>query len=223
MENICTTSKEDAILTAKQFAAQIGFSDLALLEAYDCIWIGSVDEYWEDSKAVKDGYVVRFEHNIDGKWIGEEDIDNYRELLQENDVENPQYQLECYLEIYVNDYGIVSMECVNPLTEIQKTEDVPMISLDNVQEIMTDALKNDTDEYAFAEYDKIQKFGYMDLVYFRLHSDEDDGTYSYVPAWMLYEQRIYDGSSDALGYGAVIAVNAIDGSIIDVKKELFGE
>jgi hypothetical protein len=222
LENVCTTPKEDAILTAKQFAAQIGFSDLEVAQTSDCIWMGAADEYWEDSKAVKDGYVVLFEHNIDGYWL-EDDVEDYYEVLRESSVENPQYQIKSYLKIYVNDYGIVNMECINPLTEIQKTEDVPMISLDNVQEIMTDALKNDTDKYAFAEYDKLQKFGYMDLVYFRLHSNDEDGTYSYVPAWMLYEQKKDDDSSDVQGYGAVIVVNAIDGSIIDVKKELFGE
>jgi hypothetical protein len=222
LENICTTSKEDAILTAKQFAAQIGFSDLEVAQTSDCIWMGAADEYWEDSKAVKDGYVVLFEHNIDGHWL-EDDVEDYYEVLRDSSVEDPQYQIKSYLKIYVNDYGIVNMECINPLTEIQKTEDVPMISLDNVQEIITDALKNDTDKYAFDEYDKIQNFRYMNLVYFRLHSSEEDGIYSYVPAWMLYEQKTDNGGSGAQGYGAVIVVNAIDGSIIDVKKELFGE
>jgi hypothetical protein len=224
LENICTTSREDAILTAKQFAAQIGFSDLKLFDTYDCVWVGAIGDSWDDDlKFVKDGYVVRFEHNIEGKWL-DDNVMYYSEALGEGydvlgHVENPQYQLDCYLEIYVNDYGIVNMEYINPLTELKKTEDVPMISLDSVQEIMTAALKNDTDKYVFAEHGAIQKFCDMDLVYFRLHSGEEDGLYSYVPAWVLCEQRRDDDIVD----GAVIVVNAIDGSIIDVKKELFGE
>jgi hypothetical protein len=57
----------------------------------------------------------------------------------------------------------------------------------------------------------------MELVYFRVQDQEENSRkYSYVPAW-----RLSKSPSDSGELGSCIVINAIDGSVIDVEKEVF--
>jgi hypothetical protein len=108
------------------------------------------------------------------------------------------------------------MTLQNPLVETGITKNVSILSLDSIENIMIDELTENFDSYVPYSYEEVQRLDYMQLIYFRVEDDteEESNRYSYIPVW-----RLSKGIPSNMQ--CCIVVNAIDGSVIDVQKEVF--
>jgi hypothetical protein len=221
-DNSCSLTEAEAQQIAQQFLNSLGFSDLELAETGALAWFGD----WTDDEGYAqtdtDGYAFTFRHNVNNVWLyGNNTIFwyTYMEACTDEGIEADQYDLGTEARVFVNDNGVVYMDYANPLMETKVVDDVTILPLENIEDIMIEELQNNCDQYilsASSANGSMKQLYYMALIYFRLQDDAGDSNqYSYVPAWILSA----DDSSDIAG--SCLVVNAIDGSIINVAKEIY--
>jgi hypothetical protein len=206
-DNACSLTEEEAETTARQFAERLGFSDLEPAEVMPLGWTVNTGDGFGEKTDVIEGYAITLRHCIYGVFYDDTE-ENYEEYYNTLTTTSDRYCITSEMTIYVNSCGVIYMSYVNPLKVNSVTENVPLLSLDNIKDIMAETLK---------EQSKTE-FNEMKLMYFRLCDDKSDGSlYSYVPAWRL-AYRVTSGNP--VKY--CVVVNAIDGSVIDVEKEVYG-
>jgi hypothetical protein len=216
-ENLASITEEEAGQKAEAFLNQIGLAGLEIEGVSSLIWEGTSDgEYLECA----DGFSVLLGYQEDGKSFGDKPLDWFydRNEFAWQDIEELAYGTQTSCVVYVTDRGVIGMEYHNPLILTNKTEDVTLLSMDKIQQILTGELEKNPEKYIRYEEagsDKI-KFDTLFLDYFRVQDTENENCYSYIPVWQLCEEK---GGV----YYNTIAVNAIDGSLIDVYQELFNQ
>jgi hypothetical protein len=215
-ENICSITQEDAELTAEQFVNSLGFSGYEVTKTLPLAWYNYVSE--DEVLTAIDGYSVSLEPMVDGISLSEDEY-SYDLCFAYDDSGDgthygTNYDVNSDIMVFVTDDGVVGMFTENLFTITDITENVPVISLDNVKDIMEDALKNDYDTYVQYQTGHSVKFKNLTLKYFRLKDDTSDDAYSFVPVWQLSDSKV------DMQY--CVVVNAIDGSVIDVGKEIYG-
>lgn len=184
--NECQWSEEEAQELAEKFLAQAGFIDWIFLESSDVLfWDAYMKEVsldvYTDRVTVENGYAFYYQMKSDAGCLTDTGI-----------------------VVYVNDFGVFFMDVVNPYDIISETTDVPLLPLNNIEEIMRNELEENADVYFWKTEDHSYTYYRMELGYSRVPDDSKEGYYSFVPVWELAG---YDGYGDVL-------VNAIDGGIV---------
>ena len=71
-----------------------------------------------------------------------------------------------------------------------------------------------TERSTYINFDYILLFQRLELIYFRIKDKENEGCYSYIPAW-----RLSGGNDYPQYFENPLLINAIDGSVIDFYDE----
>ena len=208
---VSNTSLENAIQTANTFLEKIGIDGFSYYEG---------DVYSEE---------IRMDHNLDGTYYGTYYILRYYRNIEgafltqssgtknnpgdENGARKLSWAGEC-IEFRINDSGIVGFDYNAPI-KITETvvENSALKTFDNIKgtfEKMMPVTK--ASEYT----DKVFSIDRVRLSYSRISEKDSYDTGLIVPVWDFI------GSCDSIdemfqngGYGSQLAINAIDGSIID--------
>lgn len=105
---------------------------------------------------------------------------------------------------------------------IKDTGDRELVHLLSWTEVI-DALQAGLPEYymAYPTNDKSITFDHVELTYAILKDGEDTGKFMYTPVWVFTEWDRYSYDEDSIEVAPVqiIMVNAVNGSIVDIKEE----
>ncbi len=113
------------------------------------------------------------------------------------------------------------MDAYNPIETTDMSAAVGLLPFQTIQDIMRDQLLNHIRKLRFYYYQnkKNVSFDEMALIYFRVRDKENQGTYSYVPAWRLGDRQ--SGSdSNMINVENPLLINALDGSWINLYEEM---
>ena len=130
-----------------------------------------------------------------------------------------------YIDVYVTDAGVLGCKMVNPM-DVKKIEVAEsIISPKDVKDIITENIDNrDAWNIPVNDERKSLMLTKWRLINFPIKSKEDKNEYTYVPAYILYHEINPDEhmitNADQLRNEPFILINALDGSIIKVQKEL---
>ena len=211
------SSAEEAKKKAEDFLAKTGFSNMVCRESQALIWEAKPTEGTENEehKKVQSGYTFSFVPGTDGNTFIDPDAEtlNYSDyvdaIIQEEKGEQMNYPLKSEIRVDVTEKGVISAYWDSPVMITSMTDDVKLLSISDIQKIMKESVGN----YIGAEYGAEKthlSLNRMELVYFRLKDDTRQGYYSYVPVWRLNEDTDH----------CRCMINAIDGTVINVKEQL---
>lgn len=216
--NVCTMTKEEAKKRADDFVAGAGFSDwICKNEIKDLQWEA---EYGgtRGNKVVADGYALTYEPGVDGVPFGIDDKYYYYLLGYFSDADRvigwgddslmPHESMQPQLMIYITDDGIIGAQWYDPITTTAITRGVSLLSFDSIKNTVKDGLTEYAEQIALTLTGVPCKVDHVELVYFRMKDGKNKGYYTYVPAWMVAQER-----------NNIFMVNAIDGSMIDVAAQ----
>ena len=130
-----------------------------------------------------------------------------------------------YIDVYVNDAGVLGCEMVNPLEVVKVEETSNIISPKDVKDII---YENISDKNAWNipvdDVGKTLMLTKWRLINFPIRSKEYNNEYTYIPAYILYHEINSDDSfvsnTEQLRNEPFMLINALDGSIIKVQEEL---
>lgn len=213
LDNRCSMSEGEAVSKTEDFLTKLDFSDMELQSVEPLIFsngpFGGQTYVW-------DGYCLFFTRQANGVTI----VDEFTDYYQKREIDGWDYEaygnMNSALRVYINDNGILQLEYVNPMKEEERTEDVSILPLENVQNIMQEILENDPDSVFSTATTGNYIFDQMELTYMRLRGEDE--SYSYVPVWQLSD---VSGKFSETNHVWLI-VNAIDGTQIDLFYELTG-
>lgn len=232
-KNYCEMTEEEAKKTAEQFLADLGLEYPVCTFSEGLIWGSeeamrgsySMNTKEEEDERHLEGYVFYFDAGTDDvsfPAFGVED-DYIDWLIREDPLERRVYSLNARAVVYVTDEGVIKLDAENPILVEEVSEPVTLLPLETVQEILKNELEQNYTDYCFAKTEEETKdsFGGMGLIYFRLRDRNEEGRYSYVPAWRLSDTRMktLSGSRTIYPFYPVL-VNAVDGSVIHFMEEL---
>lgn len=210
--DVSETSLEDAIETANGFLERVGIDGFKYYEG---------DLYSEH---------LRMDHNSDGAYYGTYYILRYYRniegafLTQSSGTKNNpgngygeaklSWAGEC-IEFRINDNGIVGFDYNAPLNIVETVVDNS--ALKSFDDIKTTFEKMMPITKASEYYTKVYDVDRVRLSYSRISEADSFDTGLIVPVWDFlgsYE-NVEDSYIMGNGYGSLLAINAIDGSIID--------
>lgn len=204
-KNHCELTEEEGRKQAEEALLAIGWSEPIWKDTEFLVWSD------ENGEEVVDGYCFTASLGIGNMAFG--DFDSGYEWVLGQSSADP-YQGTA--DIYINDNGIVYMSVNEPVNVVQITENVSLLSLDTIKGIIRNELSNHPEKYL--EDGKKTYFTQLELNYIRIKDDSRERYFSYVPVWRLCHKT---GSTDnGMGRkisGYPVLVNAIDGSVIDIK------
>ena len=120
----------------------------------------------------------------------------------------------------MNDKGVIGMRAYHPIETVSVSEGVDLLPLDDVKGIIKDQLVNHFADFRFKveklDGEKYIQFEHLELIYFRVRNRENEGYYSYIPAWRLFSDAL---ASSRNFFEDPLLINAIDGSAIDFYEE----
>lgn len=210
--NECGINREEAEECARNFIQKMGFSEMLLKEDKDLEW-----DVWDASKEenIHEGYIYGwmfcFSVGVDGvafDSFGVEGADTYFIGEEEYQAEK-KYSLDCTMNLYVTDLGVIGATYYNPIEVQTVIPGVKLLPLKDIKEIV----KNNLAEFGEFYLDKVGRrqgkirFTNVELVYYRLSDPNNKDYFTYIPAWRLRR----NGSDDQQLY---YIVNAMDGSVI---------
>ena len=207
------TTLDSAVKTADAFLAKIGLDGFAYYEG------GLFNEYLLPQKESDDGdyyagyYILRYYRKIDGVFLTQSsgDKNNPGDEYGEGKLSWPG---EC-IEFRVNDDGIVGFDWNAPLEIVQTVVEnaalKPFADVKSIFERMMPITK------ASQSYTKAFTVDRVRLSYSRISEADSYDTGLIVPVWDFSGQYEYSEDQRVMekGDGGLLAVNAVDGSIID--------
>ncbi len=221
-DNICDITEEEAQKVALDFIEQLDIGDYTCINSEDKKYAGVKGGDFPSYDYWCDGYTFYFSRRLDDITF---DYDVYFNSMllsvQAFDYFSEKYgdrffgYSENYsfeeLEITVNDTGVVAMQYINPI-EITDVlgEDVELLPFETVQDIIVEELLNNP------QYECPMTFSNMELYYYTDINQEDDNKFGVVPIWRLSDVD-RQGDDEAEYF---IAVNAIDGTIVNIVERL---
>lgn len=221
LENQCRMSEDEAAGKALALCEKLGLSHMITTGVSSMVF--SIADQNEDSgyRQEKNGYVVILGHEIEGAassnllWTDGNSIeDNLSDYRNGGD-----YPLE-QVKVYLNDHGIVQVDCQGMMEELTASSVQSALSLKQIQETMRkDLSKVDTDRAHTVDWTSLS------LEYQLIKDSRHKDQYMYLPVWILSPAE-YQGYSDGEyqnNADQAICVNAIDGSKIDVLKQALME
>lgn len=222
-DNSAKISKDDAIRKGLEFLASCGINDVVQTDCYDNMWEYSNQDMGNIGFDL-DGYVIKYKKGVDGVPVYTPVIYNLDALNSSSgDLENVDDSVtyEQADEVYrltVDDNGILSADAVDisrPTGE--KDDNVKLMTWDEVLKVLPDAVNTFYSENK-TNYSEIT-FNDVRLTYYKV---KDGDGYKYVPVWAFTECSLDQdgGNSDILPPVQLIMINAVDGSLIDLKSAL---
>lgn len=217
--NQCSLTEEDAVLAAEEFLDYLGFSDMSYSDTAPLTWSESLD----GGTSINDGYSLSFIRKINGVDCSEFGIgDNYILMNTNGDGIGLANDYGSKIIVRINDKGIVGFVYYYPMEQTNVTEHVVILPFENIQEIIRDMLSQNFDQ-CFSSLAYISSsFGYsfnkMELRYIRVKDSSAEGEYSFIPVWQLSKMI---GAGDTERAELALIINAIDGSRIDINKEIY--
>lgn len=109
----------------------------------------------------------------------------------------------------VYDQRVFELYYWDPMEVVSVVPNVSMLSLDSVKKILKDEIAKDSSLADLAGESAI-RLNKLELIYFPVADSGKEGYRSYVPAWRLSNSGAYYG----------IMINAMDGSVIQLQREL---
>ncbi len=219
-ENRCDISEQKARETAERFVNGLGLSYPVCSAVRPLAWRTGrkTADVHEDYLAY--GYKVFCDIGVDGLSFTEMGAqESYGNMEQKKDSEEPKYNMKARLEVYVTEKGVIGMKAHNPVEITGISKGVKFLPLENVLEMMREQTMKNPELFRFYQPANIESgsifvnYGEAALIYFRVRDKDNDGHYSYVPAWR-FAQSVFGGRMD----NSVI-INAIDGSVINFYEE----
>jgi hypothetical protein len=201
----CQYTEAEARALAEGFMDELGFTDYAVNAVYPA------KSYGDTSDGSVDGYLVYFGRRAKNMTTVYQDWLTLGTMLSYTD--DVAYGYEGGW-IYVNDAGVIECGIVNPMSVKEiNTENAALLSFSNVDEMAHEYMRNIADKiYDSSVTEKISEveFGLGRV------SDDEGESFSLIPMWYYFQ----DGKSWSAIYvhrEPLFAINAIDGSIIDVS------
>ena len=216
---------DDMLDKAKAFLGKLGYNDdtYQYMGYENLMWSNYIDEafmYANDYHmssypyACSDGFVVRF-------GLNPSDI----EFLSSVEVQFPMYvdsgdtfEYNSYIEVYVNENGILGCRINNP-AKIMKTDSIKSI-IDNatVQDIVRDSV-NDRTLWNLPTGRTINLFKVdeIKLINFPVKAQKNKNEYTLIPCYVVFQPL---GRNISNVDNPFLLINAIDGSVVKVDKEL---
>lgn len=205
--NHCIMEKEEAEEKAIQLCEELGLPPMTVVLINDLKWFTDDSEFSEYN-----GYVVRLARSIDG--VATDTCTYFDDTLY---VEDPTTKLPYsteYVEVIINDKGILEVSCKGLLTRGELGESVKLLSYSQIQEIFREEMKIlDITE---------PSYWLLTLSYARMRNESNMDEYVYIPVWKLNTVSSWWGMDlrmETVGSG--IWINAMDGSRIDPKEAGF--
>lgn len=195
LKNLCTITEAEAKRQAEQILDEIGWTDPVWHETSPNLW---EVEQGSKSETVADGYCFVAEKG-DGAMAFGGLTTGYGETSFSRES-----------TVYINDYGILYFEIYEPVSLVQKIDDVTLLSLDTVKGIIKKELSEHPEKYL--SEDEVTNFTVLELNYVCVKDESREEYFSYVPAWRLSHRK--GTESDRIIKDRPVFVNAIDGSII---------
>ncbi len=226
-DNYCELTEEEAKQKAEDFIDMLGLEYPVFAYREPLAWSG---EFGPDIQTLPaeygvavNGYVFYYDYGIDGVSVvasGEEE--SYVNLyVKKKDSEEIQYSMKARIRLFVTERGVIRMDAYNPIETTDMSAAVGLLPFQTIQDIMRDQLLNHIRKLRFYYYQnkKNVSFDEMALIYFRVRDKENQGTYSYVPAWRLGDRQ--SGSdSNMINVENPLLINALDGSWINLYEEM---
>lgn len=223
-ENLCKYSRKEAEELAQKFIEEAGFTGYQPNKTGELHWLGDYEgdeiQGHYNQKAI-DGYVIRFELEDEAGSKLDVSQHDYDDLIRIST--GTMYDWDSYIEVYVVDEGIMEIQFCNPVHVVETSSVVNLLSFGSVQKIFRAALQED-----FAGiYLPNEKFNWtkgtvlfnsVELTYFRIRDKEKEGCYSYIPVWLFCRREKLGGEVEKVIYTPIL-INAIDGTIINLREE----
>lgn len=219
-DNSAKISKEEAINEGLDFLISCGIKDIVQTDCNDNMW-----EYYDSSDenvgVELDGYVITYKKGVDG-------VPAYTPMVYNLDALNTvtadgmgDISYNAVDEVYnvtVDDSGILHVSATDAVRATgEKEENVDLLSWNEILDALPAAVNSFYSENK-TSYSEIT-FNDVRLTYYKV---KDGDGFKYVPVWAFTECSLdLDGSnSDLLPPTQLIMIDAVDGSLIDLKSAL---
>ena len=217
-ENECSTTEEDAKQLVEQFLKEIGRDNQVLYGQQDYSWSGGNDveedgqQYTQYTENTSWGYLFGYGTGVNGlafsKSLDYNNFDVSWVTLENSDVN---FELQDETRFAVTDAGITEVFMQYPVSITKISKEVELLPLSTIQSIIKDEIIKNGDDY---QLDSIKSFNKLKLGYVRIKDNQNEGCYSYVPAWCLYMASGNDMNRHP------VFVNAMDGTLIHPLDEM---
>ena len=217
-ENECSTTEEDAKQLVEQFLKEIGRDNQVLYGQQDYSWSGGNDveedgqQYTQYTENTSWGYLFGYGTGVNGlafsKSLDYNNFDVSWVTLENSDVN---FELQDETRFAVTDAGITEVFMQYPVSITKISKEVELLPLSTIQSIIKDEIIKNGDDYQLAS---IKRFNKLKLGYVRIKDNQNEGCYSYVPAWCLYMASGNDMNRHP------VFVNAMDGTLIHPLDEM---
>lgn len=220
-ENECVYSEQEAERLARDLLESFGLEYPVLTRSVPLIWGDEELSSRNCNEYHANGYSFTFAYGIDGvsfpDFGTEDNYENWDAIgvYQEKTVK---YGMNAHAVIDVTDKGIYCEYIADPLETVRISECVKLLPLETIKEIMKENMEKKYEDLPFHAGRVPQKFTHMELIYFRVRDKENEGCYSYVPAWRLSEKEEMYSYGESRIRNPII-VNAIDGTLIDIYED----
>lgn len=212
-----TISEEDAIALSEDFLKKTGLSDNFKYDAgglyNECLDIRKGES--ADKIGYRKEWILRYSRNINGVSVTFDNTAKHEEGWEGNDYVKRYWPIEC-IEFRITDEGIVGFDYAAPLTIIETVvENSNMKSFDEVKNIFEKMVTIVNAEDSIAENSQGTEIQIDRVVlgYVRVSEADSYNTGLLVPVWDFMGE-IKD-SYGVENQGSILAINAIDGSVID--------
>ena len=220
VDNRCEMSVKEARELADDFVEEVGLDYTVYAYYLPLVWGSSQDE--ANRKEDCDGYVFYYDAGIDDvSFVMPGTAWDYQQFYKKEGTEQ-RYSMNARMEIYVNEDGILYVEAHHPIEFTGVLEDVSLLALEDIQNIIKEKVIKDFGSFRFiyTSEDRQVEFNKMELIYFRVKDEENEGSYSYVPTWRLGQISSGGDMGNKNSIYNCILVNAIDGSVINFYNEI---
>ena len=220
VNNKCEMTEEEARKLVDNFVKECGLDYKVYAYTVPLVW-GSNWEQAQDEKNC-DGYVFYYDVGVDDiSFVTPGKAEQYQNYQKKKESEPQRYSMNARMEVYVNDKGILYLNAQNPVEITGVSEDARFLALEDIQGVIKEEITEHFGDFRFhySSEDWLIKFNQMELIYFRVRDKENNGHYSYVPAWRLGYVLNFEESNMKSIDNAVL-INAIDGSVIDFYDEV---
>jgi hypothetical protein len=201
--NACGYTEDEAKELAETFFEQLGFTDYAVNAVYNAMINGDVSGEGVNGYLVYFGRRAKSMTTVYQSWI------TYGSLFSYTDDISYGYEGAW---VYVSDAGVTECGVINPMSVKEiNTENAALLSFSNMDEMAQEYMKNIADKVIDSK--TTEKISEVEFGLGRV-SDETGESFSLIPMWYYFSKNYSDLY---VNRDALFAVNAIDGSIIDVN------
>ncbi len=193
-ENHCEMTREQMYELADKTLKGLGIDNMTTWYSEDLTWCLENGEYYCDGYKV--AYIPKFDEIIYYMLNNNNLIENYGYINTFQDI--PVYPDE-YVEVWINDSGVIRMVCYG-LIDVERITTTKLLGYEQIKECVREAVRNKPGING-------TNYGIFSFTYHRTIDKDKNGSYIYLPIWVLDD---YQGNS--------IAVNAIDGTVLDAQE-----